>query len=107
MDSTTSGNILWQDIAKLINQLPEEERKPYYQGIAEFSHDLNHHLGVIYNAQSLARRALNKQPIKPESVLEWLDMIEKNYKITHKRLEEMAKTLFDGIDVPENGRTNS
>lgn len=107
MDSATSEKDLWQDIAKLINQLPEEERQRYYQGIAVFSHDLNHHLGVIYNAQSLARRVLNKEPIKPENVLEWLEMIENNYKATHQILEIMAQTLFEGIDVPENGGSSA
>ena len=67
---------IWRGMARLVNELPREERQRYQREFARFAHDLRHDLGVVANAEALLRTDLQSLPDTAE-MLDFLEILLK------------------------------
>ena len=93
---------LGEELAALINTLPQEERRRYQRAISILIHDLRQSIGVIFSAQTLLKRNIKATP----EDLELLTAIDNASKRAMYLLTDLAQP-FDGEITLPVGRTSS
>ncbi|TAK14288.1 MAG: hypothetical protein EPO32_02310 [Anaerolineae bacterium] len=89
---------LWDDLALLVNALPEAERARYHQNAMQYTHDLNSTLSLIVNAQDLLRRDLEAHPdLLP--MLGLVEIIATGVRRARRHVTDMAIHFGDVIEV--------
>ncbi|MBN2148655.1 MAG: hypothetical protein JW726_14810 [Anaerolineales bacterium] len=83
-------------LAKLIEQLPPEERGYYQRGIAGFVHDIRQSLCIIFTANALLRRKVNLS----DEEIELLNAIDTANKRALFLVTDFAKPLDSNITIP-------
>jgi hypothetical protein len=92
---------VWENLARLVNDLPEEERQLVYDAMAKFLHDMRHSLGLIFNAQELTRREIENFPEEFRSE-EMLEIIRTASDLATKQVEQIAESFCDQIEIENN-----
>lgn len=78
-------NTIWEDLGKLIDSLPPEERERYRSGLQTWVHDLRGKLGVVFSALGLLERRGGP------ALQGILQMMRDNFKQVMESLEEIRQ----------------
>jgi hypothetical protein len=90
----------WRDMAELINKLPIEERRKYYENLGKFVHDMRHTLGLITNAQDLLRRDIVERA-RISDPLSLLNIIKMASMRGSTLVNDVAEAFGTHIDLGE------
>jgi signal transduction histidine kinase len=93
---------LGEELAALINTLPQKERRRYQRAISMLIHDLRQSIGVIFSAQTLLKRNIKATP----DDLELLNAIDNASKRAMYLLTDFAQPFDSEITLPV-GRSSS
>jgi signal transduction histidine kinase len=91
---------VFDDIVRLLNDLPEVERAAVFERFREFSHDMRTATGLIDGAQKLLLRELESWEGK-EGVQDLFEIIQGNAQRAKEMVEDLRKTVSDGIELPD------
>lgn len=91
---------IWKGLARLVNELPPEERCRYQKEFACFAHDLRHDLGVVANVEALLRADFQSLD-DPGEMLDFLDILLRANTRSLATLDTLIATLGQQIRLDD------
>ncbi|MBW8012437.1 MAG: hypothetical protein FVQ83_14575 [Chloroflexi bacterium] len=92
---------IWDDLAELVNQLPQDERKRYRKNLGKFMHDLRNTLALITNSEDLIRRDFRERD-DVDSVMELMNIVKTATHRASGHLTDIIESFGDQINLSED-----
>lgn len=90
----------FDEITRMLNLLPEDERAAAFELLREFTHDMRTTTGLVDSAQKLLVREVAGWE-GAEGVADLFEIMQSNAQRADKIIEDLRSTVGDGIDLPQ------
>ena len=89
---------IWEDLAKMLAELPLDEQARYLSAIGTLLHDLRQNIATIYTAEGLLRRSISESA----ETSDLLDIIRTSSQRAIGLVTDLAQPFDRAITLPLN-----